>query len=98
MNKTIIGWLEKTAFQLIFALLSGGAYFILALKFILSHTQVAGGLLAAYLSPVIICGAALILIKLFKQCRENENENAIVGLFWIHVLLIIMSAVFAFTI
>ena len=98
MNKKILVWLQKTAFQLIFALLSGGAYFVLALKFILSHTKAGGGLMAMFLAPLIVCGAALVLIKLIKQCRENGNDSAIAGLFWIHVILIIISVVFAFTI
>ena len=62
MKNKIIQLLQSTAGMLIFALLIGCAYYIVVLKFILSHTSVGGGLLD-FFSPAIIFGAALVLIK-----------------------------------
>ena len=68
MKNKIIQLLQSTAGMLIFALLSGCAYYIVVLKFILSHTSVGGGLLGFFFLPAIIFGAALVLIKIIKQC------------------------------
>ena len=50
MKNKIIQLLQSTAGMLIFALLSGCAYYIVVLKFILSHTSVGGGLLGFFFS------------------------------------------------
>ena len=70
------------------------AYYIVVLKFILSHTSVGGGLLGFFFLPAIIFGAALVLIKIIKQCMENGNYNAVNLIFWLHIVFIIISAVF----
>ena len=44
--------------------------------------------------PAIIFGAALVLIKIIKQCMENGNYNAVNLIFWLHIVFIIISAVF----
>ena len=93
MKNKIIQLLQSTAGMLIFALLSGCAYYIVVLKFILSHTSVGGGLLGFFFLPAIIFGAALVLIKI-KQCMENGNYNAVNLIFWLHIVFIIISAVF----
>ena len=54
MKNKIIQLLQSTAGMLIFALLSGCAYYIVVLKFILSHTSVGGGLLGFFFLPAII--------------------------------------------
>ena len=94
MKNKIIQLLQSTAGMLIFALLSGCAYYIVVLKFILSHTSVGGGLLGFFFLPAIIFGAALVLIKIIKQCMENGNCNAVNLIFWLHIVFIIISAVF----
>ena len=94
MKNKIIQLLQSTAGMLIFALLSGCAYYIVVLKFILSHTSVGGGLLGFFFLPAIIFGAALVLIKIIKQCMENGNYNAVNLIFWLHIVFIIISAVF----
>lgn len=94
MKNGIIKLLKNTLGLLIFALLSGGAYYIVILKFILSHTDKGGGMLGFFFFPAIVCGAALILIKLIKQFFENERENSAVALFLLHVLFIMISIVF----
>lgn len=95
MNKKIIGLLNNVWALLIFALLSGGAYYVTVLKFILSHTASGGGLLGFFFLPAIVCGAALVLIKVIKQCIEDGRESAAAGVFWLHCIFIIIAAVFA---
>jgi hypothetical protein len=35
-----------------------------------------------------------VLIKIIKQCMENGNYNAVNLIFWLHIVFIIISAVF----
>lgn len=98
MNNKILQLLQNTWGLFIFALLSGCAYYAVILKFILSHTDVGGGLLGFFFFPLIICGAALVLIKIIKQCIENGRENGAVALFWLHVVFILIAIVFAVSI
>ena len=84
MKNKIIQLLQSTAGMLIFSLLSGCAYYIVVLKFILSHTSVGGGLLGFFFLPAIIFGAALVLIKIIKQCMENGNYNNILAAYCIY--------------
>lgn len=93
MNKKILELINTTAGQLIFSLLCGCAYFMILLKFIISFSK-GIWLMAGYLAPLIICGAALVIIKLIKQSRENENEQSIIKLFWIHCILFVLGIVF----
>ncbi|MGM9937375.1 MAG: hypothetical protein ACI38A_08525 [Candidatus Ornithomonoglobus sp.] len=93
MNKKILNILNTTAGQLIFSLLAGGGYFMIILKFIISASN-GSAFLAYSFSPLIICGAALVIVKLMKQARENENPGAIIKLFWIHIAVIAVGIVF----
>ena len=94
MKNKILQLMQSTKGLLVFTLLSGCAYFITVLKFILSHTNAGGGLLGFFFFPAIVCGAALVLIKVTKQCFENGNENAVVNIFLIDVVFILISIVF----
>lgn len=87
MNKKILKLLENTYGCLIFALLSGVAYFLFLFKFIVDLSA-GQSLLALWFSPVIICGAATVIIKLIRQARESENERFIVYIFWGHIFLL----------
>ena len=98
MKNTILKLLQNTWGLLIFALLSGCAYYAVILKFILANTERGGVLLGFFFLPLIICGAALVLVKIIKQCMENGRESGAVALFWLHVLFIIIAAVYAVTI
>lgn len=93
MNKKILDILNTTAGQLVFALLAGLGYFLVISGFLVENS---GGsmLLAFFFAPAIICGAALVIVKLIKQARENENESAILKLFWVHLVLIIIGIIF----
>ncbi len=93
MNKKILNLLNTTAGQLIFALLAGLGYFMLIGGWIidLSNGQ---WLMLMYLAPVIICGGALVLVKLMKSAREAENNSNILKIFWLHIAVISMGIVF----
>lgn len=78
---------------LIFSLLSGFAYFIVILSFIMT-TGPRAGLLGFFFAPAIICGIALVLFKMIRQFLENEEfkKANLVGI--LHIILIIISIVF----
>lgn len=78
---------------LIFSLLSGFAYFIIILGFIMA-TGPRAGLLGFFFAPAIICGMALVLFKMIRQFLENEEfkKANLVGI--LHIILIIISIVF----
>ena len=94
MKNGILKLMRSTAGLLTFALICGAAYFIVILNFIKKFTEVGGGMLGFFFFPTIICGAALVLIKIIKQCLENGREGAVLSLFWLHVIFILMSVVF----
>ena len=97
MNNKIIKLLKNTAGRLIFALFGGAAYYIIALKFILSHTNNGGGLLGFFFLPAIVCGMALVIIKVLRSKEETENHGAMLRIFWAHLVLIIISIAFLLT-
>lgn len=96
MNNKIIDLLKKTAPRLIFALLCGGAYYIIVLRFIVAHTSLGGGMLGFFFLPAIVCGMALIIVKILKTQEEQGNTGVILAVFWSHILLILLSVVFLF--
>lgn len=97
MSNKIINLLKSTAGALGFSLFGGAAYFLLAMKFVMAATE-HGGLMLLFIGPAVICGAALILIKLIKQNNENGNENANITIFYLHLLLFIISVIFALSV
>lgn len=78
---------------LIFSLLSGFAYFIVILSFILGADS-RSGLLAFFFAPAIICGAALIIFKMIRQFIENEEFKKAEIIGTLHVILMAISIVF----
>lgn len=90
MNKKILKILNTTYGQLIFSLLGGTAYFMVLLKGIIRFSS-GQSLLAVWFAPLIICGAAIVIIKLMKQARANENNKAISAIFWLHTMLFIIG-------
>ncbi len=98
MRKTILKILNNTWGLLIFALLGGMAYYSAILKFILANTEVGGGLLAFFLFPLIVCGAALILVKIIRQCLEDERGGTAVTIFLLHALFVLIGIVFVISI
>ena len=93
MNKKILNILNTTAGQLIFALLSGLGYFMIMGGWIMDFSN-GQWLMLLYLAPIIICGAALVIVKLMKSARENENKGTILKIFWLHVAVILIGIVF----
>ena len=96
MEDKIVNLLDNTVPRLVFALLSGLAYFTIIYRFIVAHTERGGGLLAFFFCPAIVCGAALIIIKLLKQAKENKSGETM--LFCIHIILILIAAIYAVSI
>lgn len=92
MNEKILKTINSTAGRLIFSLLCGFGYFMLVSGWILDMSR-GIWLILLYFSPIIICGAAIVIIKLIKQSNENENKNAILRIFWLHIAVILIGAV-----
>lgn len=95
MKNLILKILKNTWGLLIFALISGFAYFSVVYRFVLMHTEVGGHLLGMFLLPLIVCGAALVLVKLIKQCLLDEREGTAVTIFLLHIFFIIIAAITA---
>lgn len=94
----IYNLMKKKYAPLIFSLISGLAYFMVALKFIKTYTHQGGGLLALFFAPAIICGMALVLVKCIKNWQEDENIRAVTVTFWLHALLLVIGVVFVISI
>lgn len=94
MQKKILGLINTPAGQLIFSLLSGLGYFLIISGWILDLSR-GIWLILMYVAPIVICGAALVIIKLIKQAREAENEKNILRIFWLHIAVIVIGIVFA---
>ncbi len=93
MKDKILAFLCTTGGQLGFALLSGLGYLALIANFVIEASR--GMLLMLlFLAPVVVCGTALVIIKLMKQARENENDASILRLFWLHTVVILLAIVF----
>ena len=85
--------IKTTAGRLVFSLLCGLSYFLVLLPPI---TRFSGGnsLLAVFFSPLIVCGAALIVIKSVKRAEEEENDAVIIRLAVLHAVLLAIGIVF----
>ena len=82
---------ENRAFELIFALLCGLAYFGIVHSFLRSNTGY--NLLSLFFCPIIICAPALFIIKAERKLREEERCKALWVLVGFHILLMIISLV-----
>lgn len=86
---------KNRAFQLVFSLICGIAYFIIAYSFIGQATKAGGGFLAFLFCPAIICGMALVIIKSIRRFIEEENKKAVNFLFIVHIIIITASVLTA---
>lgn len=77
-----------------FSLISGLAYFIIILDFLISSVSNGGILLGFFFFPAIICGTALVLLKTVKKLTEDEEYKKLNVLFYVHLLLFLISLVF----
>ena len=93
MDKKIYNTLNTIAGRLTFSLLSGLGYFMLLAGLILELSR-GMWLMLLYLAPVIICGGALVVIKLLKQAQEHRNRSTVRKIFWLHIAVILIGAVF----
>ena len=93
----IVKLIQKNSGRLIFSLLSGIAYFIVLLKLLTLYSSQQNGLILIFFLPAIICGAALVLFKSFTNMLESDNLKGVKTMFIMHVILIIIAVVFAFT-
>ncbi len=78
---------EKKYSGLIFSLLSGVAYFILATVAVIGSMGNKGLLLCFFFFPAIICGVALVLLKSIKMWLEAEDYKKVGLIFWVHIAI-----------
>ena len=86
--------LNKKYGELVFGLICGLSYFIICLKFIFAYTNAGGGLLALYVAPIIICGIAIIFIKLMRNWAENKQHNLMNLFVFVNFIVLLISLVF----
>ena len=92
MNKKILAMLERTVPFLVFGLLSGFAYFGIIYALLSGYFSTQNKLIIFYFSPAVICGGALVVMKLVKQHREAQNYSKIMMIFWVHAVLMVIAA------
>lgn len=93
MKNLILKILNNTWGLLVFSLVSGLAYFSVVYRFILRHTAAGGQLLGLFMLPLIVCTAALALMKLIKQCLSDERGGTAAAVFILHVIFIFVAVV-----
>lgn len=76
---------------LAFSLISGLAYFALAMVLLTENTGGKGALLGFFFFPAIICGAALVLLKSIKLWLGAENYKKVYIIAVFHIFVIIMA-------
>lgn len=88
-------FLMRPYINLAFALFCGANYYIIVLRFILSHTANGGLLLAFFFLPAVVAGGGLVVLKTLKAWREQgltRRMNALVlmniALFAVNMVLI----------
>lgn len=94
MNR-IYQFLSTRIGELIFGLICGLSYFVIVLNFIMANTHVGGSLLALFTAPAIICGIALVFIKLLRNWRQNEQYKNVISFFALNFVIFIISIFFA---
>ena len=97
MNNKIISLINTTAGRLIFVLLSGAGYYSIIAKLLIDLAP-KNALLLFLFFPLVICGAALILIKLIIQKQESDDNSSILKIFYLHIAVIIIGIIFAVSI
>ena len=93
LRKKVYNTLNTTVGRLTFALLSGLGYFMLLSGVIL---QMSRGimLMLLYLAPVIICGSAIVVVKMLKDAQTRKDHSAVNKIFWLHTAVILLGVVF----
>ncbi len=93
MNR-IVKFLSTRGGELGFSLVCGLAYFVIVLEFIIRFSNNGSMLLGFFFFPAIVCGMALVLVKLLRSWREQERYANMTALFVAHVVLALISVVF----
>ncbi len=88
----ILKLFTNKSFRLTFSLLSGIAYYVIILRFILSNTENGGMLLAFFFFPAIICGCALLIYKAAQNALQNENTSSLKHIFFTNIIIAIIAA------
>jgi len=92
--KNLLKLLDMKYGELIFGLICGLSYFAIALQFIMANTYNGGLLLASFFAPVIICGIAIVFIKIIRSWRQNEQFNNIVSFMILHIIVLLIAIFF----
>ncbi len=90
----IIKFLSTRKGEMLFSLGSGLAYFLIVLQFIRQYSRNGSLLLGFFFCPAIICGMALVLIKILRSWKEQALYRKITVLFFAHAALFLISLVF----
>ena len=80
--------------ELIFSLISGIAYFIMIMSFVVNNTKAGGLMLSFFFLPAIVCGVALLLIKTIRKLKDEESYGKINAIIYAHIVLLLISFVF----
>lgn len=83
--------LEKKSGELGFGLFCGVGYFMAVLRLIIDNSS-GSALLGFFFFPAIICGGALLVIKLTRSLREQERYAAINAFMAVNILVFICAA------
>lgn len=89
----IVKFLCNRRGELVFSLLSGVAYFIVVLQLVGQYSNNGSLLLGFFFCPAVICGVALMMIKLLRSWKEQELYQRMTALFVAHAVLFIISLV-----
>lgn len=94
--KSVVNILKMKYGFLGFGIFCGISYYGIILNLILAATNKAGGLLAFFLTPVIICLPAIWVIKYSKNMIEAGEEGKLSVFMWSHAILFLVSMILIF--
>lgn len=87
----LTAFLMRPYVSLVFALFCGANYYVIVLKFILSHTSMGGGLLGFFFLPAIVAGGGLLVLKTLKSWNGQQLKTRMNVLVILHFALFIMN-------
>ena len=85
---------ENKVLAFIYSIFSGLAYFLIALTLILENTGTKGIILAVFFFPAIVCGMALVQLKLIGKLYQEEKFAKMLLLVIFHIILLIFGIIF----
>lgn len=87
----LTAFLMRPYVSLVFALFCGANYYVIVLKFILSHTNMGGGVLGFFFLPAIVAGGGLLVLKTLKSWNDQQLKTRMNVLVILHFALFIMN-------